>query len=60
MIKANIDYLIDSSFFLKTMDNYVADGLILTLESKMPKVYPKVYKAFLTICNDLMENENEK
>lgn len=60
MIKANIDYLIDSSFFLKTMDQYISDGVILTKEAKMPKVYPKVYRAFLTICNDLMELEHEK
>ncbi len=60
MIKANIDYYIDAAFFLRTMDNYVSDGTILTLENKMPKIYPKVYKAFLAICNDLMEDEDDK
>lgn len=60
IIKANIDYLIPGNFYLKSIDNYVADGKILTLESKMPKIYPKVYKSYLAVCNDLMEAENEK
>ena len=60
IIKKSIDYVIDSSFHIKSMDNYVADGLILTLEKKMPKANPKVYKAFMCICNDLLENNDEK
>ncbi|MBQ6841201.1 MAG: AAA family ATPase [Bacilli bacterium] len=60
VIKANVDYVVEPSFYLKSMDNYVADGKILTLEKKMSKVYPRVYKAYLTVCNDLMEQEDEK
>jgi len=60
IIKTNVDYVIESSFYLKSMDNYVADGKILTLENKMAKIYPKVYKAYLAVCNDLMELNNEK
>lgn len=60
IIKANIDYVIDSSFYIKTIDNYISDGLILTLEKKMPKIYPKVYKAYLSLASELMENEDEK
>ena len=60
LIKKNIDYVIDASFHLKSMDNYVADGLILTLEKKMPKSSPKVYKAFKCICDDIMEMQDEK
>ena len=60
IIKTNIDYVIESSFYLKSMDNYVADGRILTLENKMAKVYPRVYKAYLALCNDLMEGRSEK
>ena len=59
MIKANIDYLIDSSFFLKTFDTYVSDGIIITKEKNMPKTHPKVYRAYMAICNDLMELEHE-
>ena len=60
VIKNNIDYTIGSGFHLKTFDVYVAEGIILTLEKKMPMVYPQVYKTFLTICKDVMENNNEK
>lgn len=59
IIKANIDYNITSNFYLKTMDTYVADGLILTLEKKMPKFYPKIYNTYSIICNDLMEQKDE-
>ena len=59
-IKSNIDYFIDYNFFLKTIDNYIADGEILTLNKKMQKVYPKVYKAYQLICNDFLEMPYEK
>lgn len=59
IIKDNIDYNIDPIFFLKTMDTYIADGKILTLEKKMPKIFPGVYKTYLSLCKDLMEEENE-
>lgn len=60
IIKNNIDYVIENSFYLKSIDNYVADGKVLTLENRMPKVYPKVYKAYMAVCNDLMELSDEK
>lgn len=60
MIASNIDYSIDASFFIKTIESYIIDGKILTLESKMPKYYAKAYKTFMAICHDLMEDENEK
>ena len=59
IIKANINYLIDSSFFIKTFDTYVSDGIIITKEKSMPKTHPKVYRAYMAICNDLMELEHE-
>lgn len=60
IMKTNIDYIIENSFYLRSMDNYVADGKILTLEPRMSKVYPKVYKAYLAVCNELMESKDEK
>jgi UDP-glucose 4-epimerase len=59
-IKANIDYTLPSEFFIKTMPSYVSDGTILTLDKKFPKIYPKVWKTFNTVCNDLIEVEDEK
>lgn len=61
IIKTNLDYVIDSSFFIKTYDNYVADGLIMTLNPKLNKLLPKVSKVFNLICKDMLkEDENEK
>ena len=59
IIKANVDYVIDSSFFIKTIDNYISDGTILTLEKRLSRNNPKVYKAFMSICTDIMEEDNE-
>ena len=59
-IKANIDYTLPTEFFIKSMPSYVSDGIILTLEKKFPRAYPKVWKTFNTICNDLIEVEDEK
>lgn len=59
IIKCNIDYNIEPNFFLKTMDSYVTDGKILTLEDKMPKAYPSVYKTYEALCHELMEDTNE-
>lgn len=60
MIVGNIDYRIEPTFFIKTIDNYIMDGKILTLEEKMPKYYPKAYSTYMTLCKDLMEEEDEK
>lgn len=58
-IKANIDYMIDSSFHIKTIDKYIYDGDILTLNEKMSKVYPMVKKTYEMIIKDL-EDYNEE
>lgn len=59
-IKANIDYTIDSSFHIDTIDKYIYEGKILTLDPKMPKVYPMVEKVFNSLIDDLSEVEDEK
>jgi len=53
IIKANIDYTIEAKFHIKTMDYYVADGKIITLEAKMNRIYPKVFKTFNVIASDI-------
>lgn len=55
----NIDYKIDNTFFIKTIDSYISDGEIITLNKKMTKVYPKVYKTYVEICSDLKEAKDE-
>ena len=59
-IKANIDYTLPVDFYIKSMPSYVADGVSVTLDSKLPKVYPKVWKTFNAIYNDLVEVQDEK
>lgn len=59
IIGHNIDYKIDNSFYIKTIDNYIVDGSILTLDKKMTKVHPKVYKTYVEICSDLREAKDE-
>ena len=59
-IKTNIDYTLPSDFFLKTMNSYVSDGLILSLDKRLPKSFPKVWKTLNQICIDLFEVEDEK
>lgn len=58
MMGANIDYYIDSKFFIKNIDNYIYDGKIITLDPKFVKSYPKINKVFMAIFND-MEDSNE-
>ncbi len=59
-IKANIDYTIDSSFHINTIDKYIYDGQILSLDPKMPKIYPVVNKVFETLIKDLEEALDER
>ena len=59
IIKRNIDYVIDNSFNIKSIESYKNDGIILTMDNRMSKLLPKVYKAYKVICNDIMEQDNE-
>ncbi len=59
-IHNNIDYCINSSFYISSIDKYIYDGDIVTLNPKMAKIYPAVNKVFTTLINDLEEVENEK
>ena len=58
-IKRNIDYIIDDSFNIKSIESYKNDSIILTMDNRMNKLLPKVYKAYKIICNDIMEYNNE-
>lgn len=59
IIKSNIDYIIDSSFNVKSIDNYVSDGKIITLEKKLKRYNSKIYNIFSQMCNDMVGDENE-
>lgn len=55
IIKDNIDYTIPSSFYLKTIDKYVLNGTILTLDKKVRKTSKKAIDNFTLIANNLMK-----
>lgn len=63
ILKANIDYSLTNSFFIKNIDTYIMDGKIITLEPKMPNVFNKDYAVYMTIATDLLDeskgDENE-
>lgn len=55
ILKANIDYSLSNSMYIKNIDSYIMDGKIITLEPKMPSVFNKDYAAFMTIATDLLD-----
>ena len=59
MIKANIDYALDANFHIRSIDNYIVDSRIITLEKKLKMFNPKAYKAFMQMGRDLVGDDNE-
>ena len=53
-LEYNIAYKLGREFFVKTIDKYVIDGSILTLNN----VYKKEYKVLENICNDLIKEKS--
>ncbi len=60
VIKENIDYTLSSSFYLKNIDSYIMNGEIITLQKRMPSVFSKEYKTFMTIALDLIGEEEKE
>ena len=52
----NINYYLGREFYVKTIDKYVLDGEILTLNNVYPKD-KKEYKKILRIAEDLIKEE---
>lgn len=48
MLGYNIDYHLDSKFFIKNIDSYIFDGKIITLDKKFSKIIQKLIK-YLTL-----------
>ncbi len=59
IIKANIDYTLSSSFYLKNIDDYIMNGKIITLQSKVANVFAKDYAVLMSICANLTKEEVE-
>ncbi len=60
IIKHNIDYTIDRSFYIKDIDKYVIDGKILTLDKKIRKSKKSDILNLTKLANSLLENSKSK
>ena len=55
IIGHKIDYIIDSSLYIKNIDKYIMEGKILVLNNKIDFVNPKDKKWYINLANDLCE-----
>ena len=60
IIKANIDYTINSSFNIKNIDKYILDGEILTLNRNILKNHSNDLNHLKMIANDLIDDKHEE
>lgn len=58
IIKANIDYTLTSSFYIKNIDSYIMNGQIITLQNKMPTTFNKDYDTLMKIALETIENKD--
>ena len=59
IIKHNIDYTIDRSFYIKDIDKYVIDGDILTLNKKIRTLKKSDIVKLTKLANALIESKEE-
>ena len=57
IIKANIDYVISKDFYIKNIDNFIMNGKIVTLDSKVSTVFAKDYTTLMQIITDMYKEE---
>lgn len=60
IIKHNIDYTIDRSFFIKDIDKYVINGTILTLDKKIRSSKKNDVMRLTKLATSLLEDKKEK
>lgn len=60
IIKHNIDYTIDRSFYIKDIDKYVIDGEILTLNKKIRSSKKNDVMKLTKLANALLESKPKK
>lgn len=60
IIKHNIDYTIDKSFYIKDIDKYVIDGEILTLNKKIRSSKKADIMKLTKLANALLESKPKK
>lgn len=57
MIRANIDYVIPKSFYIKNIDSYTLDGKIISLDKKIKLKYKKGIKELEKIKEYIMKED---
>ena len=57
IIKANIDYTLTASFYVKNMDSYIMNGEIVSLQKRMPTIFNKDYSTLMTIALDTLGSD---
>lgn len=60
IIHDNVDYTIPSNFHIDTIDQYVLDGKILTLDKKITTRYKKAMKNFELLAKSLIRETKKK
>ena len=50
----NIDYTLSEELFLKDIEKYIMDGIIITLDSKFSDYFMRDYKTYLIIATDIL------
>ena len=50
----NIDYTLSEELFLKDIEKYVMDGIIITLDKKFSDYFMRDYKTYLIIATDIL------
>lgn len=59
ILKTNIDYTLSVDMFLKDMEKYIMDGIIISLDKKFSSVMSKDYQTFLVIVTDLLGGDKK-
>jgi len=54
VIRHNVDYTLNKSFYIRDIDRYIMDGVILTLNSKLSYKDPRDYDRLVMIAKDLV------
>ena len=55
IIGHKVDYIMDSSLYIRNIDKYIMEGKILVLNKKIDFVNPKDKRWYIDLANDLCE-----
>ncbi len=57
VLKANIDYVLSSEFYLKNIDSYIMNGEIVTLQPKAANIFNKDYTVLMKMAVEFLGKE---